>query len=121
MTDTNFEEVFKALRKLMAPYAKKLVVVEDKPGSYYLDTSHIMKNKKPLFFGAIQIKKNYVSYHLMPIYVNPALLDGTSQELQKRMQGKSCLNFKVVDKQLFSELDGLTKAGFDYYKKEGYV
>ena len=116
-----FDTVYAALRKLMLPYAKKLVVVNDDPGSLYLDTQHIMKNKKPLFFGAIQIKKNYVSYHLMPVYVNPALLDDMSGDLGKRMQGKSCFNFKAIDKTLFAELGKLTKRGFDYYRKEGYI
>jgi len=27
------------------------------------------KFKKELWFGAVQIKKNYVSYHLMPVYM----------------------------------------------------
>ena len=53
----DFDAVYAALRKLMLPYAKHLVVVKDEPGSLYLDTQHIMKNRKPLFFGAIQIKK----------------------------------------------------------------
>ncbi|MBT8077502.1 MAG: DUF1801 domain-containing protein [Gammaproteobacteria bacterium] len=117
----DFDAVYAALRKLMLPYAKHLVVVKDEPGSLYLDTQHIMKNRKPLFFGAIQIKKNYVSYHLMPVYVNPALLDDTSAELKKRMQGKSCFNFTSVDKVLFSELGRLTKNGFNFYRKEGYI
>ena len=116
-----FDAVYAALRKLMLPYAKQLVVVKDEPDSLYLDTQHIMKNKKPMFFGAVQIKKNYVSYHLMPVYVNPALLDDMSVELCKRMQGKSCFNFTSVDKPLFGELGKLTKSGFDFYREEGYV
>jgi hypothetical protein len=34
-----------------------------------------------------------------------------SPALKKRMQGKSCLNFTKVDKDLFKELKGLTKLG----------
>jgi len=80
-----------------------------------------MKNKKPLFFGAVQIKKNYVSFYLMPIYVQPKLLEKISEALKKRMQGKSCFNFKEVDKDLFEELGDLTQAGYEYYKNEGYI
>jgi hypothetical protein len=40
----------------------------------------------------VQIKKNYVIYHLMPVYLNPGLLEGMSPGLRKRMQGKSCFN-----------------------------
>ena len=65
-----------------------------------------------------QIKKKYVSFYLMPVYVNPKLLERISTGLKKRMQGKSCFNFKTIDKQLMDELAGLTKKGFEIYKKE---
>jgi hypothetical protein len=47
----------------------------------------------------------------MSVYASPELLKHMSPELKKRMQGKSCFNFKEVDKKLFSELSRLTKAG----------
>ncbi len=74
-----------------------------------------------MYFGSTKIKKNYVSYHLMPVYVFPELLEGTSAELKKRMQGKSCFNFKVANRQLFEELRELTNAGYEKYKKAGYL
>ena len=118
---TDFQAVYHALRELMIPFADKLIVVRDEPGSLYLDTHHVMKHKKPLFFGAIEIKKRYVSYHLMPIYVERSLLDNISDELRKRMQGKSCLNFVKIDRDLFAELGELTGAGHRFYKQEGYI
>lgn len=114
-------EVFDALKNILTPYADDLDLKADEPDNYSLDTKHIMKNKKPLFFGAVQMKKNYVSYHLMPVYVNPQLLDTMSSPLKKRMQGKSCFNFKTVDYALFSELGQLTQEGYQYYRGEGYV
>lgn len=50
----------------------------------------------------------------MPVYVNSKLLDGISPELKKRMQGKSCFNFKTIDKPFLNELAGLTKKGFEF-------
>lgn len=88
-----------------------MVVLHDTPSGYYLDTHHFMKNKKPLCFGAVRLGKNYVSFYLMSIYSCPELLKGMSPELKKRMQGKSCFNFKEVDAKLFKELAKLTKAG----------
>ena len=55
--------------------------------------------------------KRYVSFYLMSVYACPDLLEGMSPELKKRMQGKSCFNFKDVDEKLFKELAKLTKAG----------
>ena len=120
-TNNEFQEIFIALKNILSRHEKKLVVVTDKEGSYYLDTAHIMKNKKPMYFGSTIIKKNYVSFYLMPVYVDPNLLDGMSPELKKRQQGKSCFNFKSMDKTLFKELEKITKAGIADYKKEGYL
>lgn len=109
------------LRKILAPYATKLDIKRDDESELYVDTKHIQKNKKPLFFGAVQIKKSYVSFHLMPVYVKPELLDSVSPELKARMQGKSCFNFAASDSKLFKELAALTKASFSSYKEQGYV
>lgn len=113
--------VFTELRALLAPHAAKLDTKKDTATELYLDTHHIQKNKSPLFFGAVQIKKAYVSFHLMPVYVKPELLDGISPELSARMQGKSCFNFKSVDPALFTELDALTRKAYASYKAQGFV
>lgn len=105
----------------MVPFAGQLDCKVDNDSELYLDTAFLQKNKKPIWFGAVQIKKSYVSYHLMPVYVNPGLLDGISLALKKHMQGKSCFNFKTVDASLNRELAELTEAGFEDYRKRGYV
>lgn len=115
------KEVFDALRAIMEPCARSLDIKHDEPGNFYVDTFHVQKNKKPLWFGGVQIKKNYVSYHLMPVYVNPRLLEGMSADLKKHMQGKSCFNFKTVDERLFIELASLTRLAQEDYRKEGYL
>ena len=46
--------VFTELRKVMAPYAAKLAPARDDDHELYVDTRHIQKNKKPLFFGAVR-------------------------------------------------------------------
>lgn len=119
MPDLN--AVFTELRSIMAPYAARLEPKKDDAAELYIDTKFIQKNKKPLFFGAVQIKKSFVSFHLMPVYTNPELLEGLSPALKSRMQGKSCFNFAEVDKPLFKELASLTKAGFASYAEQGFV
>ncbi len=119
MSDLN--AVFAELKKLMAPYVARLALCRDDEQELYLDTLHIQKNKKPLFFGAVQIKKAYVSFHLMPVYLKPELLASVSPELKARMQGKSCFNFVSVDPRLFQELAKLTEAGYASYKAQGFV
>ena len=117
----DLDAVFIELRSIMEPYAAKLDAKKNDDTELYVDTKFIQKNKKPLFFGAVQIKKSYVSYHLMPVYAKPELLESLSPTLKSRMQGKSCFNFTEVDKPLFKELAALTKAGFASYKEQGFV
>src|SRR5687767_12208274 len=97
-------QVFQRLHEIMRPFGDKLVIQVDSPENYYLETPGSGKDKKPMFFGAVQAKKNYVSYHLMPVYVFPELLEGMSEKLAKRMQGKSCFNFKNMDEEALEEL-----------------
>ena len=113
--------VYDELRAILARHAAALEVTRDDDEQLSLDTAHVMKNGSPLFFGAVQVKKRYVSFHLMPVYVKPELLDGISPKLRKRMQGKSCFNFTKVDPELFAELASLTDAGFTSYREQGFM
>ena len=114
----DFPVVFEQLKNILKPYAKNLTVKHDSPDTYYLDGPYSEKWKKVIFFGAAQIKKNYVSFYLMPVYMYPELLKGISPELKKRMQGKSCFNFKTVESDLFEELADLTRKGVEKFRKE---
>ena len=122
MPDKNqFETVFARLRAIFKPYVKKMDVTDDGATSYLLNTRHIMKNKQPLCFGGVKLGKNYVSFHLMSVYACPDLLKNMSPELKKRMQGKSCFNFKEVDEKLFKELAELTKAGAARFTDDKFI
>lgn len=114
----DFDEVFQRLKGILEPYAEGLVVTADKPGYYSLESNYSQKWKKPVFFGSAKIQKNYVSFYLMPVYMCPELLVDISPGLKKRMQGKSCFNFKAIDELAFAELANLTKKGFDRFEKE---
>jgi hypothetical protein len=107
----DFDNIFARLKAIFQPYAKKMDIAQDSEAYYLLNTRHIMKNKQPLCFGGVRRGKAYVSFYLMSVYANPDLLKDMSPELKKRMQGKSCFNFKQVDEKLFKELRQLTKAG----------
>jgi len=116
-----FQPVFEELKSIFKPYAKKMDVSHDSDAHYMLSTRFIMRNKQPLCFGGVRKGKSYVSFYLMSVYASPDLLKGMSPELKKRMQGKSCFNFKEVDKKLFGELKTLTKAGATKFSDEKFV
>jgi hypothetical protein len=105
----SLESVFIELRERMLRASTGMNLAEDEPGNVVLETPWNEPGKKdPAWFGAVQLKKNYVSWHLMPLYALPPLRDGVPPELEKRMQGKSCFNFKKVEPELFDTLERLT-------------
>lgn len=110
------DNIFNKLKSILQTHENELSILHNKIDNYYLNTKINDRNKKPEFFGAVQIKKSYIAYHLMPIYCFPELLDTISDELKSKMQGKSCFNFKEIDEKLFEELKNLTKICFEKYK-----
>jgi len=118
---TDLTAITEALEKMLRPYKKKLEWSSSSTAQYGLSTRHVLPNKQMLYFAGFHPRKGYVSYYLMPVYVFPDLLDDISDDLRRRMQGKSCFNFKIVDKTLFKELAALTKAGYERYEKENLL
>lgn len=118
---TDFARVFAALKEILEPYEKDLHVLPYKPEYYCLVTREPLHKGKPMWFAAIRMGKNYVSYHLMPVYMNAAMQKRIPPELRKRMQGKACFDFSEVDPALFRQLSELTAAGFRGYRALKYV
>jgi hypothetical protein len=112
----SFQQVFDALKPVFEEYVGRLAIQVDEPGQYYLETKTAMRKGQRFQFGGVKIGKAYVSFHLMPIYMNPKLQATISPELKKRMQGKSCFNFTRIDPSHIAELRKLTKAGFEEFK-----
>jgi len=106
------DETFAALRGMLATQSKRLVVIVDKPGDYQVG-SPTRKDRigRPLYIAGVKTGKNYVSYHVMPVYMKPALLKSVPPSLKKRMQGKACFNFTAVDRDQLKALAAVTKAG----------
>jgi hypothetical protein len=69
----------------------------------------------------VQIRKNYVSFYLMPVYICPDLMEGMPESLRKRMQGKSCFNFRRLDESALGDLGSLVRRGFERYQKDGLL
>ena len=123
---SDFALVFDALRGVLKKQAKVFAVQKDETEYYCLETrkpSPFPQQKGgPLFFGAVRVGKAYVSYHLLPLYMNPALAKQVPPTLKKRMQGKSCFNFKTMpDRELLKELDGVNAAAVKDWKARGWV
>lgn len=107
-----FTDTFATLRNILKRHGSGLAVTADTPDEFMVALrDKVDRAGRPLNVGGVQLRKNYVSYHLMPVYADPKLLKGLSPELRKRMQGKSCFNFTSIDATLARELSELTKTG----------
>lgn len=108
----DLDGAFAALREAMLRAAPGMRVVKDEPGELMLHApwTNPAKPKEPVYFGSVT-KKSYAAYHLFPLYVDPSLKAGLSPALKKRMQGKTCFNFKAPDAELIAELEALTAEG----------
>lgn len=116
----DFAAAFAALKKLIEPYESQLRVTADTPTEYNTVSPTATYNQKPIYFAGVMCK-SYVAFHFFPVYACPELLKGISPELKKRMQGKTCWNFKKVDEKLFAELAQLVEAGFQRFRSIGWL
>jgi hypothetical protein len=116
-----FEKIYAELRLIFRPLERKLDIIKDEVAEFCANSRKPWSNGKELYFGGAVIKKNYVSFYLMPVYLYPDLLDGTTEALRERMQGKSCFNFTKYDRPLIRELATLTKVSFERLRSEGYA
>ena len=117
----DFKATFDSLRAILRKFEKRLILLKDGENEYSLTAPYSERFRKEVWFGAVRIMKNYVSYHLIPVYAFPDLLDDVSATLRQRMQGRSCFNFTKISPELLQELESLTQRGLERYEKEKWV
>jgi hypothetical protein len=110
-----------------APRQSELLAVKtDSASEYTLVTrspSPFPQHKgQPMWFGQVRLGKAYVSFHLMPLYMNAEFLGTISPALKRRMQGKTCFNFKHdPEAEELGELDRLTRAAIKDWRAKKWL
>ena len=122
----DFAAVFAALKPVLTEYENRLSVKTDTSVEYTVVTkspSPFPQHKgQPLLFGSVRLGKAYVSFHLMPLYMCPELIKSITPGLRKRMQGKTCFNFKAEPgPEIITDLRRLTEAGFNQWSAKKWV
>jgi hypothetical protein len=122
----DFAPVFAALKAALASEGSRFAVKTDSPHHYELVTrspSPYPQHKgQPMWFGAVKTGKAYVSYHLMPLYMNAPLTKTIPAALKRHMQGKSCFNFKTPpEPAILDELRELTSRAADAWAKQKFL
>ena len=121
-----FKSTFALLKPVLGKHAKALTVKADTATEYTLVSqvpSPFPQHKgQPMYFASVRVGKAYVSFHLLPLYMNSKLTKTISSGLKKRMQGKACFNFKLdPEPELLSELGRLTQAGLKDFKNKKWA
>jgi len=93
----NFLPVFAALCELLAPWEDRMKTQTDKSG-FWMHSLEPTFRDKPMFFAGIRMGKNYVSFHLMPVYCCPEL-NKMSPALQQALTSNQSLVWLDPSKQ----------------------
>jgi len=123
---SDFEAAFVQLKGVFEKHLCRLAVKQDTALVYDLAArtpSPLPQHKgHPMWFGAVRRGKAYVSFHLMPLYMNPPLLRAVKPALRKHMQGKTCFGFKGAPAPaLLENLEQLVEAGINDWAQKKYL
>ena len=95
--DTELRETFAAIRPLFARHAAKGLVLHDEPHRYYLGTPEVRaKDGYRTQLGGVEVKKNYVSAHLMPVYIYPDLVEENRSGASQADAGEILLQLQAA-------------------------
>jgi hypothetical protein len=122
--------VFDRLREVLAAHASEFALAYDTTDRYGLEApagpatvrswgGKLRASKIPI--GWVEVRKAYVSYHLMGVDGNTKLLATLSEPLRARMQGKACFNFKTLDEAPLGELETVTAESFAGLRRAGFI
>ena len=113
--------VFEQLKAILKPYQDFLVISHEATGEYRLSTRFVMSNNQTLCFADIKLNTGGVSFHLMPVYVDPILLLDIGPELKQQMQSKANFYFDTLTPTLNAQLTRLVDLSFRSFQQQGYV
>lgn len=99
------------LRALLVPYEDVLVADE----LYGIEVLHRPGSKMHDWFAGVRPGKGSAKLMLLPIKTHPALLDGISPALRKRLSGDALFTLKPGDEALLPELGELVERAFAAY------
>jgi hypothetical protein len=117
----SLDDVFAALRPLLARHADVLVVAKDEPGDLQVHTRRLGPSGTALSFGALKTGADSVRFQLMPVHSHPGVLVDLSAELRERMRGGGTFEFtaQTISPELVEELSALVDGGLGVYRADG--
>ena len=109
--------IFEALAAVIAPYLHLFEAEMHPRMGYCLKTWGEWPTE--VYFAGVQWSEEGLHFHLFPLQRFPGLMDGASEELKSRMQGKISFRFDSFEPERFAELASMTARAFDLLRADG--
>lgn len=118
-----YDELQAVLERYVPPFTACTNYVKNKRNYILISKKEVVidgRKKPEMWFCGIIEQKGYIGFYYMPIYCLPKLTS-VSPALMKLLKGKSCFYVKQLTPELRRDMEAALKAGFDAYKKLGWV
>ena len=124
------DALYESLREILRKHANQLTIGRDTASEYCLNASVGAatlaawggKLRQPTIPVAwLRRGTSNVSYHLIGLAGNEALVAGLSRELRARLSGKTCFTFPSINSHLLEELDGVTANAIAGMRRAGFI
>jgi hypothetical protein len=125
LSQKELAEIYRGLKIILKRYEGPFQPKVDGDSSYDLwsfkDLVIAGRKRKEVFFASIVIRKTYVGFYYMPIYIDVGLKDVFKPELMKLLKGKSCFYIRDLSPDIASQIEEALKIGYELYKERGWV
>ena len=118
-----YDELAAVLAHYVPPFTACTTYVKKKRNFILISKKEVVidgRKKPEMWFCGIIEQKSYIGFYYMPIYCVPKM-KALSPSLMKLLKGKACFYVKQLSPELRKDIDAALKAGFDAYKKLGWV
>lgn len=108
-------ELAARLERVLDPYRDRLELAT----IYNIPTLRRPGANAHNWFAFVKPATRHVGFYLLPMHTVPALREGLSPALAKRLTGKSTFTFATLDDALVTELEAVVARAFDVYMGDG--
>ncbi len=127
MTEETRILIFNKLKKNLEKFTPPMVVTMNSSNSSYeiignkpVPYGYNKKIVPGMFFALIAQRKDSVTFHFFPLYMDPKLKE-VAPSLYKCLKGKTCFHFNKEEQINEKELILLLEKGIIAWKKSGYM
>ncbi|MFM8431418.1 MAG: hypothetical protein ACKOA1_01345 [Bacteroidota bacterium] len=119
----SYEAIVSLFKELTPPFvvasesANAIEIIGNTPALY----GSTKKTIPGMYFASLVVRKDALSLHFFPIYVEPSLTEGIPDSLLSKLTGKTCFTFKKNHDIDLKSLKKLLKKGAVLWKKKGYL